>query len=680
MSLIEVIDGNVDGEQENTTPNNYPIPGLEEGYVEIKEKISSDLVWVRVLDKQFFFMQSDNSVLGIKCQTTSSAAYDSIAGNGGMESFSLLKKDSGGWKTLIAMALNTSKKFVGEFRQQGNQFVGSQSVYGVSGSKAADLFFSFMEKHFSNISKYSSDINSLSYNSGYGHGYAYDALKRVMLSQTERFREYTYNVPSVNIDMRGLIVNTLGEDFFVSKKSIQETFDENKLEFFKMIPEFLKTKREELSEFIKNINILEFYKDETIRPHILKSLPFLMNYISSQSLSELFANINIHDLFSGGTDSFKELMRLMSLNGGESKKILFKFLDENFTDIVNYLGGKGIGLGKLINMLKRPKLDVHKEAKINPDTGGFEIEREETVNGVTRKVKKKIADDILILSSKEIRALLERHKDEIKDFFSAPGKDADIEYLRFFIQHLHEGQSEAQLNGIKEKFIEYYNKKFDNGTSDYPGKILFDSLMNQLKFKLGKKTKRKSFNFKEEEEEDTNYNWRYNAEHKSPHVGLWAAKSKTEYPFDKNIRIPDMSQQDMSSGSFVIYLLKYFYKNLKEKFGKLEVDKNGTQKFVNTKKEETKQALSDFLYMTAALNGIEKSAILHWLNLINSNFIQKGKAEGDQNKYKIPSPTPGIVSWANKESLYKEEEPEDRLDEAAIRNYIKNKILESWEN
>ena len=621
-------------------------------------------------------LDCDQTKFGVNCQTW--IHNDSINGKGGLQSYSLLKKSNRGWKSLIALTVNPGSKFIGEFKQQGNQAIGQQSVYGVSADKCTDLFLSFMEKHFPNIGKYSSSITSLSIPSEASlnsnglpshNGGAFNGLCFIMKLHTERFREYTYNVPDVAIYMADVIEQVLGADFFTPQKNVSEIFEESPLDFFERLPQLLSSKKEELLEFIKTINIFDYFKDQQIRPYILKSLMFLIHYIDPKHFEEILKAIKTKDLFAHGTDTFRELIQVMSNKSGESKKMLFNFIDARFLNIVDALGGKGVGLGKLIAMLTRPKLDVHKDAKLNPDTGNFEVEREERRGDEMVKTKKIISDENLIFSSKERKNLLDKHKDEIKGFFNAPGKNPDIEYLRFLIQHLPEGQSKGQLNAIKDEFVDYYNKKFDDGTSDFPGKMLYDALMNQLKFRLGEKGKRKTFAFAEPEGTD----W---TDRRTPFTGIWKVKFGEDYPFVKNIRIPDMSVQDMVDGKYVISILKYFYKNLKPELGKLEISPEGRPKFVNSDRRKAPQALSNFLYIVAALNGIGKNEISNWMSKINVNFIKMGEAEHDPGKYKIPSPSPGAVGWANKESLYANQN--DKLDEVAVRSYINNKIIELW--
>ena len=605
-------------------------------------------------------LDPDGKQYGVECQTW--LHNESINGNGGLESFALLKKFQKGWKNLMSITLNPTGRYVGEFKQYGNQAIGNQSVYGESGERCADLFFSFMEHNFSNIGKYSNQIKNVSipktldlgrnglptHNGGAANGLGY-----LMKQHTHRFLQYTHNVPDVMMYMEDIITQVLGEDFFASQKSVSEIFESSPEEFFIELPTLYKIKKEELLEFLQGINVFDYFKNKDIRPYIIKSLPFLINFIDPSNFTELLAKTGVRELFAGGTGVFIELAKMMTSKSGETKKLFFNFIDSKFSDIVNTLGGSGVGLGKLINLLKRPKLDVHKDAKVNVDTGNFEIEREDNRGN---KTKKTIADENLIFSSKEIKMLLDKHKDEIKSYFSNHGQNPDIEYMRFLIQHLPEGQSKGQLNAMKEEFVDYYNAKFDKGTSDFPGKMLYDGLMNQLRFKLGEKPKRKSFDL----------------------FGIWKFKSNVDYPFtNDSLRIQDMAIQDMSDSKYLVYLLKYFYKNLKEKYGKLEYSPEGRPRFINTKKHEVTQSLSDFLYLTAALNGIGKNEIQSWMNKINSNFIKMGEAERDPNKYKIPAPSPGIVDWADNESLYAEKE--QKLDEVAFKSYIRNKIIGQWE-
>ena len=652
------------------------IPGLKDGYIEIKQKVSSDFVWVRVKNSKFFFLKDgQGSTFGIECQCTIDSATSAVNGNNGFESFSLLQRfERGGkelWRTLIATTISVAKKYIGEFKQKGNQFVGRQSVYGISGSKCADLYLSFLEHNFSNIGKFSSSLSSLNIpdSANEDFGYASSGLVNLMKYNTERFKIYTERVPEVMVYMEDLILSVLGEDFFISQKNISEIYKENPEHFFQGIPKFLEFKKDELLEFLKTINIFDSLRDKNIRPYVIKSLPYLIDFFDSNGFLELLNSISVKELFSNGSNLFLELTRLMSAKGSDTKKTLFNFIDSKFLEIIHELGGKGIGLGKLINMLKRPKLDVHKEAKLNRETGNFEIERDER----GEKVKKIINDENLILSSKEIKNLLDKHKDEIQDFFNAPDKNSYIEYLRFLIQHLPEGQSKGQLNAIKQDFVDYYNKKFDNGISEYPGKMLYYGLMNQLRFKLGEKTRRKAFDFEGGAENKERYS-RFNRDNFSAPSGIWRNKSLSQYPFKTNIRIPDASIQDLTDSKYIMYLLKYFYKNLKTELGKLEYSEEGKPKFINTDAPEVKQALSDFLYITAALSGISKEEISNWMNKINANFVKMGEAERNPNKYKIPSPSPKMVDWANSESLY--EDKKEKLDEAALRSYIKNKMLE----
>ena len=217
------------------------LPGLNDGLIEIKDKVSSDLVWVRVMNGRFFkTTDCDGRSFGIACQT----GHDSyVAGKGGYESFICLQKyDRGGkecWRNLISITMNTAKKYVGEFKQPGNQFVGEQSAYGVSADKCADIFFSFMEKNFPEIGKYSTDITSLHIPKKVtlDGGYAAYGLGHLIKHHTERFREYTYNCPDVAIYMHDIILNLVGEEFFVEQRTVAEVFEESPIEFFEEINE-----------------------------------------------------------------------------------------------------------------------------------------------------------------------------------------------------------------------------------------------------------------------------------------------------------------------------------------------------------------------------------------------------------------------------------------------------------
>lgn len=611
--------------EENSVPANS----------EIFYKINDNLFWVRVLKSDFFNnIDCDGQYFGIGCQM--SIAKELCGGKSGVETYQLLKKitkeNSTCFKILGAVTVNTAGKFFIEFRQRGNQPPGSNSVDEFSKEQMVDFFLELFVNKLSDFDKFS-DSTSLHIPSGNnlgsngaptsGHGWSAKSLWYIMKNFPNKFSKYMNQVPGVFVNHIGMVEKTLGKDFLLMDKDVKDIFYENKYDFFNMVDTLLKIKKEETVDFLKTINYEELLKDPKILQKIEDNLFLYVDFLSPESVKYIISKLNIGQFISSSVSNFSSLCKNLSEKGGVYKKILFDFVNNNFLEITNALGGKGVGLGRLMSILNSPKYKKHKEAKINVDTGDYEFIS--TNPNTNEKIKKIISNENLVFNNHERKKFLEQNKEVIKSFFNSPGLNPEIEYLRFLIPNLPEGKSKELLDKAKEDFINYYDKKFDEDRQKTPGKFLYNQLMNQLKFRLGEKPRKTSYDWEEI--------------YKSSFNEKFPFKSGTIYPSELNYN-ERFDKKTLQS------IIKYFYKLLKPEYGDYSFNKEtGAFSFKPSsgKTEDLKRIFSDYLYVLAAISGFGNEEIKNWLEILKNN------------KFPIVSPSPKVVSWSKGKTYFSEE-------------------------
>lgn len=601
--------------------------------VELFDKVDNSLMWVRVINNSFFGeKECDGQKYAIGCQEPGNIANHYYGGKSGMETYQLLlkyKKDGNNcFKTMGAITINKKNNFVVEMRQRNNQPPGSHSIESVSKEKMMDLFLDFLSKNFPEINKFSTG-SVLSIPTGRqlggdgvpisGHGWAAKSLWYIMKNYPTKFLDYVKRVPEVFNSHQEMIEKTLGEDFLYLDVNLEEEVKNNPEEFFNKINIYYKLKKDEIENILKNLNFTELLKNSKILQEIEKNINFYLDFLKPEEVLFLIKKLNIQQLIlEEQGKKFSDLCKRLSEKGGAYKKMLLEIIDNNFKQIIEALGGKGIGLGRLMKILNSPKFKKHESATFNDDLGDYEYVFNDREGN---RIKKVVSDDNLVLNDKERKNLLEKNKEYIKTFYDKPELNKDIEYLRFLIPNLPENSSKFELEKNKEQFIDYYDKKFLEGKSKFPGTFLYSSLYNQLKSRLGEKPRKNSFDFK----------------------SIWELNA-LKYPFSENITVFDMSVQDKNNVKFIKSLIHYFYKKIKNDYGKLEIQ-DGKIKLIpyEGKKEEIKQAMSDYFFLTSALNGFDTKDSQDWM----SELIKKG--------IPLKAPTPKLVTWSKERNLYKKE-------------------------
>jgi hypothetical protein len=596
-------------------------------------KISNDIMWVRVINSDFFNnKECGGQSFGIGCQL--SIAKELCGGKAGVETYQLIKKfEKDGvdcYKVLGAATLNVSGNFFIEFKQRGNQPPGSNSVEGISKEKMVDYFLDLFTNKLYNVDKFSDSINlhipssSDLANDGSprtGHGWSAKSLWYIMKNYPTKFSKYMNKVPGVFINHISMIEKTLGDAFLLMDKSVEDIFNENKYQFFDMIETLLSVKKDEVLDFLKKINFEELLKDSKILKSIEKKLFVYIDFLSPQNIEYIIKKFDIKEFIKSSISNFGFLCKKLSEKGGAYKKILYNFIDENFLEIIDALGGKGVGLGRLMSILNSPKYKKHDMAKINPDTGDYEYD--ETNIESNTKIKKTISDENLVFSNAERKKILEKNKEKIKSFFNLPGQNPEIEFIRFLIPNLPEGNSKYVLEKAKEDFINYYDKKFDENKQDFPGKFLYNNLMNQLKIRLGEKEKK------------INYNWEE----------IYSFNFKENFPFkdNKSLFPSDLNYNDRFDKKTLQSIIKYFYKKLKPEFGEYKLNsETGSFSFIpqSGKSEEIKKQFSNYLYLLAALSNFDAESIKSWLTVLGNN------------KLPVTSPSTSVVNWAKEKKFF----------------------------
>jgi len=594
-------------------------------------KVTDDLFWVRVLNGNFFNNEEcDGNSFGIGCQM--SIAKELCGGRGGVETYQLLKRikqeDDYCFKVIGAVTLNVSGKYFIEFRQRGNQPPGSNSIDEFSKDQMVDLFLDLFVNKLSDFDKFS-DSTSLHIPTGQnlssdgapnsGHGWSAKSLWYLMKNFPGKFSQYMSKVPGVFVNHIAMIEKTLGEDFLLMDKDVKEIFDENKQNFFNIVNTLIKIKKEETVDFLKTLDYSELLKDPKILKSIEDNLFLYIDFLSPEAIQYIINKLNIREFIKSSVSNFGFLCRKLSEKGGAYKKILFNFVNDNFVSILDALGGKGIGLGRLMSILNSPKYKKHEDSKLNVDSGDYEFV---VTNPETNETTKKtISDENLVFNNSERKKFLEQNKESIKSFFNMAGLNPEIEFLRFLIPNLPESKSKELLDKAKNEFIDYYDKKFDENRQKVPGKFLYNQLMNQLKFRLGEKPKKTSYDWEE----------------------VFITESYS-YPFKINNVFPsDLNYNDRFDKKTLQSILKFFYKELKPTYGEYKLNpENGSFSFQPApgKTTELKQIFSDYLYVLASISGFGTEDIKNWMEILKNN------------KFPIVSPTPKIVSWSKGKNYF----------------------------
>lgn len=588
-------------------------------------KVNDNLFWVRVLNGSFFDNRDcDGQSFGIGCQM--STAKDLCGGKSGVETYQLIKKftkdETTCFKILGAVTLNVPGKFFIEFRQRGNQPPGSNSIDEFSKEQMVDLFLDLFVNKLSDFDKFS-DSTSLHIPNGdnlgsngaptSGHGWSAKSLWYIMKNFPGKFSQYMNRVPGVFVNHIAMVEKTLGKDFLLMDKDVKDIFEENKHNFFNIVTTLIKIKKEETIDFLKTLNYSELLKDPKILKSVEDNLFLYIDFLSPEAIQYIINKLEIREFIKSSVSNFGYLCRKLSEKGGSYKKILFNFVNDNFLTILDALGGKGVGLGRLMSILNSPKYKKHEDAKLNFDTGDYEFTM---TNPETNEITKKtISDENLVFNNSERKKFLEQNKDIIKSFFNSPGLNPEIEYLRFLIPNLPESKSKELLDKAKNEFIDYYDKKFDENRQKVPGKFLYNQLMNQLKFRLGEKPRKIS------------YDWE----------NILVTENYS-YPFKINNIFPsDLNYNDRFDKKTLQSILKFFYKELKPGYGEYKLNpENGNFSFQPApgKTTELKQIFSDYLYLLASISGFGAEDIKNWMEILKNN------------KFPVVSPTPKIVSWA----------------------------------
>lgn len=470
--------------------NQQDIPPLED---ELKGKIEriatlpdgSGRMWVKVLDPNWFKeICKAKRTKGVECQATTKGVFAKAP----YESYTLIGppkgKSNGDISTIASISINTRNNSIEELKQEGNQHPGAQATSGGwkdIGDRVVD-FICYSPIMKSKVDKFTSG--------GFEEGRAYGGINTLlywMKHKQELFNKIMKSRPDIFTNTQDLIRkhHPLGLKWFeLSGVDINDMATNNPIDFLNNIEYFYSIYGNKIKSAIDKINIESTLKSKP--ESILENLPLLVEFISPDELSKIFSIIPFDDYLNANITSFKSLLRKLS-SLPQYKDMLGDIIGNHGPAVISAFGNKGVGLQNFLRFVSAPKLEKHLDAIRNPITGEYEGTRLEIETDPTtgrreeKSVKITVPDDLKILPQRERRRFIIKNKEYIKSFFIGDEKKKEIEYLRFLFMESNVQDVERTLKPEKQEFINYYNTKFKEKQSKFPGIIEFYAVINRNK-------------------------------------------------------------------------------------------------------------------------------------------------------------------------------------------------------
>ena len=446
--------------------------------------------WAKVIKPEWFQEKCEaGKTKGIECQSWMNP--EGKYAKPPNESYSLigpLKGDpTGPISTLGSIAIiNTSENSwaVAEYKQEGNQYPGAQATSG-GWTDLAEWFAGFVAYNpvMKKIEYFGSDSGQVEEVGGGQHG-GTASLVYMMKNQSSIFNRLADARPDVVRNNKELIVNSLGEDWFVKRSvDIISLAKKNPEEFLSQFEFYQKIFGDKVKEGLKEI---DFKKISPAKSRLMFNiLPTLIDYITPDKFNEIIRRADFPDFIEVFINVFVELIRKMINNKQYGLKEVEPLLNNFSKQVINAYGGGGKGLDGFLRVVSRPRLEQHQNAKFDGKNNVYIGTRTEPIfdaNGRrtgSDEVEFEISDDLKILPQKERRRFIQNNKEYIKSFFKGNDEDKEVAYLRFFVREASEQEARKQAQAAKEKIIDYYDKKYQNNESQFPGIVEYYTVLNK---------------------------------------------------------------------------------------------------------------------------------------------------------------------------------------------------------
>ncbi len=267
---------------------------------------------------------------------------------------------------------------------------------------------------------------------------------------------------------QALLTSILGQDWFDLKNlDIEELAQTNPVKFLKSFERYARLFGRKAYAQIPLLNF-----DMLVKNHadlINDSIGILVGNISPELFDSIIKKIDMDEYILTKTDSFKKFIKNMA--NFPQYKTMFKELVFNKSELlIKAFGGQGVGIFKLLQFAREPRLPQHQTSTRDAMTGEFIGQRDVIANPeapieerIMKKVKFVVPDDLKVMPIKERREFINKNKELIKSFINSDEKGKEIGFLRFVLSESNSQDVERTLGKEKQEFVEYYNQKFKSG-------------------------------------------------------------------------------------------------------------------------------------------------------------------------------------------------------------------------
>jgi hypothetical protein len=430
-------------------------------------------MWIKVLNPSWFSEKCFRGKMkGVKCQATSNGKYAKPP----YESYTLIGPDksdlNSAYSTLGSISILNTEKSIAELKQEGNQHPGSQST-STGWDDLGEQFLKFI--CFSNemktkINKFSSDagvVGDVGDEDTYGGTATFNWWMNNKPEYINFLAKHRFDIISNN--KVNIIRNrNFGEKWFTLREvDLNKLVKDNPLEIILKIETFSKIFGKQLSDALKNINLIDLgSKNKDI---FYNNLPTITEFVDNNMVFNILDAIYYLNLNKNLTN-FENSIRIVSNRKG--KDLIKKLVDRDFNLLVNKYGKKGSGLNSLLEFLSTPQSNETflKSKKIGPKR--YESYRVENNNNNTKKINFEVDDDKKILTQKDRRDIIKNHKSEIESwYYGDKNENPEMEFLRLLFTEYNVQDIKRESEDKKYEFIDYYDMKYNIYKSEKNNKI-----------------------------------------------------------------------------------------------------------------------------------------------------------------------------------------------------------------
>jgi len=400
--------------------------------------LSDGRFWVKVLDPKWFEeLCDDGDTWGVMCQATTGGKFAKSP----YSSYSLLGNKKGDplspLKTLGSIAFAETQRGIMEYRQSGNQDVGSQSIYGYN--DLANVFMGFI-LHGSVKNLYDKFVNgSGGVNEHNDYHYGLRALKNILTNHIDLFSKLIEKKPEILLNNRQLIVNVKGEDFLeLYNKNLLQEANNDPVNFIQNLEKYINIfGSSKIKEAFADIDLKKIINNN--QKLVVENLDAIAEIISIEQLDDVYYKLNWPNIIKNHLDVFESVIEALIKRFSYSK--VLDILKKNKDLLVSVEGGGIKGFIKFINILK-----------------------------------------FINVPANEVDNVIQANKDFIIQSYDGDEQDKDFKYLRFRLSNMskEDAYKILQSQEVKDMFISYYenlNDKNKNtqGFKEVPGILQYYS-------------------------------------------------------------------------------------------------------------------------------------------------------------------------------------------------------------